>query len=100
MKALRWITAVAAMAFALPAQAPGAVGDTEQILYRVSGVFDSGGVFNTGVATAFHCTNFSGVTETIRIVLRDSNATLSLSSILLLLSLTLPPPRCPRRVPI
>jgi hypothetical protein len=28
------------------------------------------------VATTFHCTNFSGVTETIRIVIRNFNSTL------------------------
>ena len=73
MIALRWIIAVAAIALALPAH--GAVGDAEQILYRVSGVRDNGGADNTGVATSFHCTNFSGVFETIRFVIRGANAT-------------------------
>src|SRR5262249_60726949 len=40
------------------------------------GVRDNGGADNTGVATSFHCTNFSGVPETIRIVVRDSDGTL------------------------
>ena len=74
MKVARWMTAVAGIAFVLSGQAPdralGAVGDPEVILYRFTGVRD-----NTGSsATVFHCTNFSGVTETIRIVVRDSLA--------------------------
>ena len=74
MNGLRWVIAVATVAFITPAQA--ATTDPEVILYRVSGVSDSGGNANTGVATSFHCTNFSGVTETVRIVLRAKTATL------------------------
>jgi hypothetical protein len=59
---------------AQPAQA--AVGDPELILYRFSGVKDDGGGSFTGVATSFHCTNFSGVMETIRIVVRHNNSNL------------------------
>jgi hypothetical protein len=44
----------------------------ELILYRFPGVTDSGHGPNQGVATVFHCTNFSGVTETIRFVTRAS----------------------------
>jgi hypothetical protein len=33
-------------------------------------VTDNGGAANQGVATVFHCTNFSGVTEIIRFVTR------------------------------
>jgi hypothetical protein len=66
MHALRSIIAVAALAVYGPAYA--AIGDPEVIIYRVSGVADSGGA--TGVATTFHCTNFSGVTENVRIVVR------------------------------
>jgi hypothetical protein len=89
MKAARWIILAAAIAFVLPAQAqdrpsgptladqePGAArdaGGTELILYRFPGVRDNGGGSNAGVATVFHCTNFSGATETIRIVIRDSD---------------------------
>jgi hypothetical protein len=60
-----------------PAQ-PGqaAVGDPELILYRFSGVRDGDPPGIGGVATAFFCTNFSGVTETIRIVVRNSNTTI------------------------
>src|SRR5215216_127602 len=71
MIALRWIIAVAAMAFVLPAHA--ATTDPIQIIYRTSGVIDSGSGPNLGVATSFHCTNLSGVTETVRIVVRESN---------------------------
>ena len=38
---------------------------------RVSSVRDDGGVF-AGVATVFRCTNFSGVTESIRFVTRSN----------------------------
>jgi hypothetical protein len=31
---------------------------------------------NNVLATSFHCTNFSGVTETVRVVVRSSNTTL------------------------
>jgi hypothetical protein len=54
------------LALAAPAQAQ------EIILYRFPGVFDNGSIGTAGVATSFHCTNFSGVTETIRIVVRNS----------------------------
>ncbi len=78
MKVVRWMTAVAALAFALSVQAPdralGAVGDPEVILYRFTGVHN----FGTS-ATAFHCTNFSGVQETIRIVVRDQNSTVAVN---------------------
>ena len=67
-----------ALAFALllPAQAQAAAGDPEIVIYRFPGVLDSGGGPVVGVATVFHCTNFSGVTETIRIVVRDFNTTI------------------------
>jgi hypothetical protein len=37
----------------------------------VSGLRDTGSASNVGVATSFHCTNFSAVAEKIRFVLRD-----------------------------
>ena len=87
MKGVRWSIAAVGIAFALSAQAqdraiepaaadqglPRNIGGTELILYRFPGVTDNGGGSYTGVATAFHCTNFSGVTETLRIVVRDSD---------------------------
>jgi len=72
MTSLRCMIAVATLAFTLPAQA--GVNDPEVLIYRVSGVLDDG-VAN-GAATSFHCTNFSGVNETVRIVIRDNNSTL------------------------
>src|SRR5262249_34863067 len=64
------LIAVAALAFTVPAQA--GVDDPEVIIYRVSGVADD----NSVLATSFHCTNFSGVPETIRIVLRHLDGTI------------------------
>ena len=70
MKSLRSMIAVAALAFTMPAQA--AQGDPEIIIYRVSGVLDDGA--SNGTATSFHCTNFSGVTENVRFVVRGPGA--------------------------
>jgi len=74
MKAIHWIIAAAALACAQPVQA--GVNDPEIIIYRFPGVRDDGAAANTGIATAFHCTNFSGVDETIRLVTRDSGSSL------------------------
>jgi len=70
MKASQWIIAAAALACAAPAQA--GVNDPEKIIYRGSGVLDNGGADFSGLATAFHCTNFSGVNENIRFVIRTN----------------------------
>ena len=75
MKASHWIIAAAAFACAEPVQA--GVNDPEVIIYRFPGVRDSGGIGNTGVATIFHCTNFSGVDETVRFVTRFSTGGLA-----------------------
>ena len=69
MKSLRYLITAAALAFTFPAQA--GINDPEVIIYRVSGVVDD----TTVLATSFHCTNFSGVTENIRIVVRDLGGT-------------------------
>src|SRR5215216_371710 len=53
-----------------------ATTDPQVQIYRFSGVKDSGGGAGTGVATSFHCTNFSGVTETLRVVGRNFGSTL------------------------
>jgi len=74
MKAIHWTIAGAVLAFAEPAQA--AQSDPEVIIYRFPGVLDNGGAPNMGVATAFHCTNFSGATENIRLVTRNFNGIL------------------------
>ena len=70
MKAIQWIIAAAAVACAAPVQA--GVNDPEKIIYRGSGVLDNGGNDFDGLATAFHCTNFSGVNENIRFVIRTN----------------------------
>jgi hypothetical protein len=81
----RWMMAAATVAVGLPvyAQDPryGASATTEPAssgvksplvaIYRVSGVYDDGGGVNTGRATSFLCSSFSGVDETIRFVIRD-----------------------------
>jgi hypothetical protein len=70
MKAIHSMIAGAALAFVQPAQA--AQSDPEVIIYRFPGVRDNGGSALSGVATSFHCTNFSGVPENIRFVTRAS----------------------------
>ena len=74
MKAIHWITAAAALSFVQPVQA--ATSDPEVIIYRFTGVTDNGEGAGLGSATTFHCTNFSGTSETIRFVTRGSNGTL------------------------
>ena len=69
MKAIYLMIAAAAFACAEPVQA--GINDPEVIIYRFPGVTDDGGGVNTGVATVFHCTNFSGATENIRFVTRN-----------------------------
>jgi hypothetical protein len=76
MKAIHSIIAAAAFAFVLPAPADAAQGDPEVIIYRVPGVRDNGGASFQGTATCIHCTNFSGVSETIRFATRQSDGTL------------------------
>src|SRR5262249_32182544 len=71
MNSVRCMIAVAALAFTMPAQA--AVGDPEVLIYRVAGAVDDGG--GGGLATSFFCTNFSGVAETLQILLRDPDGT-------------------------
>jgi hypothetical protein len=75
MKATHSIIAAAALAFALPVQA--GVNDPEVIIYRFPGVADDGGAANVGVATVFHCTNFSGVAENIRFVTRNDGGNIA-----------------------
>ena len=71
MTTIHWTIAVAALAFVQAAPAAAAQSDTEVIIYRFAGVTDNGGADSTGVATSFHCSNFSGVDENIRFVTRD-----------------------------
>jgi hypothetical protein len=66
MKAIHSMIAALGLAFVLPAPADAAQGDPEVIIYRFPGVRDDGATTNVGVATVFHCTNFSGVPEPVR----------------------------------
>ena len=75
MKAIHWITTAAALAFVQTAPSSAAGGrDTEVLIYRFPGVLT--GFHAARNATVFHCTNFSGETETIRFVTRDENGNL------------------------
>ena len=75
MKTIQWLV-LSAIMMGMAAPATAAVDDPEVIIYRFPGVRDDGGAANTGVATSFHCTNFSGVPENIRFVTRDFDGTL------------------------
>ena len=85
MKAIHWIVAAAALTFVQPASA--GVNDPEVIIYRFPGAYDDGGVINRGVATVFHCTNFSGETENIRSVTRTGDASIRTNVVFSLLRL-------------
>jgi len=88
MKPLHCILAIASLAMAFPIAAgqrapgatpyavPNAVTDPLIPIYRGSGVRDDGGVDGTGIATAIHCTSFSGGTETVRLTIRNYDNTL------------------------
>lgn len=89
MTVWRWMIAIAVIAFVLPAQAQDralgtapptgpAVGALQgsgplQLLYIFPGVSDDGGAPNAGVATAVHCTHFSGAGETVQIAVINFN---------------------------
>jgi len=70
MKFVLPLLAVAMLSAILPAQA-----QELQNIYRVSGVIDSGGNSQNGVATAFHCSNPRDETEKVRIIIRNFNGT-------------------------
>ncbi len=75
MKTIQSVLVSAAL-IGMAAPASAAQSDPEILIYRFPGVTDSGGATNVGVATVFHCTNFSGVIETIRLVTRDLDGSL------------------------
>src|SRR4051794_13320935 len=60
------IGCAAALVVGMSASAWAATSDPEVIIYRFPGVRDVGNAAFNGVATVFHCTNFSGQPETIR----------------------------------
>ena len=76
MKTVHSMVAALGLAFLLPASVDAAQGDPEVIIYRFPGVQDDGGNPSIGIATVFHCTNFSGETETLRFVVRTVNGTI------------------------
>src|SRR5262249_31704715 len=67
----------AALAIGMVAPASAATTDPEVLVYRFPGVRDDRSGVNSGVATVFHCTNFSGVDETVRFVTRFSSGGLA-----------------------
>jgi hypothetical protein len=75
MKTIYSMIAALGLAFVLPVAAEAGVNDPEIIIYRFPGVRDQGDD-NLGIATVFHCTNFSGATENIRFVTRNNVGTL------------------------
>ena len=79
MKAMHWIIAAVAFSSVQPAQA--GVNDPEVIIYRFPGVRDDGGANNLGIATVFHCTNFSGTVENIRFVTRTFDGAIKFNDV-------------------
>lgn len=92
MKMLGWFIPLAAagMAFVYPsyaadrvkeggaqAVAPQALTYPQQIIYRVSGVRDDGQGAQLGVATSFHCTNWSNLPEKLAIAVYNFNGALA-----------------------
>src|SRR5262249_42975693 len=73
MKVGNWIVAAALFGFALPTNA--ATTDPLMVLYAWAGAVDSGAAgTNTGVASSVHCTSFSNVNETVRVLVKDQNS--------------------------
>ena len=76
MTKIQTLVVSAALAIGMAAPVSAAVNDPEVLIYRFPGVRDDGGAQNVGVATVFHCTNFSGATEMMRFVTREFDGTL------------------------
>jgi hypothetical protein len=76
MKTIQSVLVSAALVIATAAPAAAAQTDPEVIIYRFPGVRDDGSTASLGVATVFHCTNFSGVRENVRFVTRNGNGDL------------------------
>ena len=47
---------------------------TSRTIYTGSSVRDNGGAINTGAATTFHCSNVSGASATVRILILNFDA--------------------------
>jgi hypothetical protein len=84
MKTIQCLVISAALAIGMAAPAAAATSDPEVIIYRFPGVTDNGGAGNAGVATVFHCTNFSGVQENVRLVTRAAGDALASNKTILL----------------
>src|SRR3954452_5140090 len=80
MTKIQVLVVSAALATGMAAPAVAGVNDPEIIIYRFPGVLDNGGAFNAGVATVFHCTNFSGENEIARFVVRNFDGQLLANS--------------------
>src|SRR3954467_6693930 len=80
MKKIQSLLVSAALAIGMAAPVLAAQTDPEVILYRFPGVRDDGSAANAGIATLFHCTNFSGALETIRFVTRRPDGSLRQNS--------------------
>jgi hypothetical protein len=76
MKTISKVCCATAIVVGMAAPASAAQSDPEIIIYRFPGVRDNGGADNTGVATVFQCSNFSGAVENIRLVTRNNVGTL------------------------
>jgi len=70
MKILTIAIAIAGATVLTTAPAVAGAAEPLQAIYRVTGVLDSGDPANTGTATVFFCTNFSGGRENVRVSLR------------------------------
>src|SRR3954451_5639544 len=88
MQIVHSLIAALALTLVVPAAADAAQVDPEVIIYRFPGVRDDGSANFAGTATVFHCTNFSGATETIRFVTRDHNSILVTNKTSLIAHLT------------
>jgi hypothetical protein len=77
MKAIQSLLVSATTAIGMAAPAVAAQPDPEVVIYRFPGVLDRGESAGQGAATVFHCTNFSGVDETIRFVTRAGTGALA-----------------------
>jgi len=75
MTKIQALVVSAAVAIGMAAPASAGVNDPEIIIYRFPGVLNLGNA-NSGVATSFHCTNFSGANENIRFVTRGVDGSL------------------------
>ena len=71
MKNILWIIAIAVMP--IVGQGYAATTDPFVLLYRISGVRDDNRAAQSGVATSFHCTNKSTVSEQLAIKILNYN---------------------------